>query len=71
MSITAPTEISNAPASAEFADRAAVGREARRRVPRSTHGEWSPAADRADPSRSSKSRPPPGCRNSCPSGTRA
>ncbi len=49
MSITAPTEISNAPASAEFADRAAVGREARRRVPRSTHGEWSPAADRADP----------------------
>jgi hypothetical protein len=31
------------------AERAAAGKEARRRVPRSAHGDWEPAADRPDP----------------------
>lgn len=31
------------------AERAARGREARRRLPRGTHGDWRPAADRPDP----------------------
>ena len=30
-------------------ERAAVGREARVRAPRSSHGDWHPAADRPDP----------------------
>ena len=30
-------------------ERAAVGKVARRRVPRSAHGDWEPAADRPDP----------------------
>ena len=31
------------------AERAALGKAARERVPRSAHGDWEPAADRADP----------------------
>lgn len=33
----------------DFAARAEYGRAARRRVPRSSHGEWNPPADRRDP----------------------
>src|SRR5579864_6071729 len=32
-----------------LADRRAVGRELRKKVPRSSHAEWTPAADRPDP----------------------
>lgn len=35
--------------SASPAERAAAGKEARSRAPRSSHGEWQPAADRPDP----------------------
>jgi len=37
------------PAHATPADRAAAGKAARAGAPRSSHGEWAPAADRADP----------------------
>src|SRR5260370_25227475 len=32
-----------------MADRRAAGRELRKKVPRSSHAEWTPAADRPDP----------------------
>src|SRR3989440_12299729 len=32
-----------------LADRRAAGRELRKKVPRSSHAEWTPAADRSDP----------------------
>ena len=34
---------------ATVADRAALGKAARAEVPRSSHGDWAPAADRPDP----------------------
>jgi uncharacterized protein (DUF2252 family) len=37
------------PANASAGEREAFGRQARKRAPRSSHGEWAPASDRADP----------------------
>ncbi|WP_173921692.1 DUF2252 domain-containing protein [Agromyces sp. Marseille-P2726] len=42
-------DVQGAPSPTDFAGRAAFGREARRRVPRSSHASWVPPADRFDP----------------------
>jgi uncharacterized protein (DUF2252 family) len=42
-------ELTSAPAHLSLQERREVGREARRKVPRSSHGEWEPAAARRDP----------------------
>ncbi len=42
-------ERTRAPADATPSERAALGKAARARSPRSGHGEWEPASDRPDP----------------------
>jgi hypothetical protein len=53
------------PANASAAEREAFGKQALKQARRSSHGEWAPASDRPDPSRSSSSRRPTGSRNTC------
>ena len=49
MAATAPIQTRAAPSGATPVERAALGKAARSEVPRSSHGDWEPAADRADP----------------------
>ena len=49
MATTAPREAADRAADLTPTERAAAGKAARQRVPRSSHGKWEPATDRPDP----------------------